>query len=224
MAWTDQCKIQAVESIKKTAELEQISIRRAITKIAGESDIPAATLDRWFYPREKSDVKNDVTQQERPDKTTDSGERLPAIKRRSEAVNDLVAGKITLDKATDLVWIGDQAFPASVAAAIKALERALLDSFDPQDAKKTLNFVIGTGRYVIDHWHERRDGQVDEPEVEPEIRHAILNGVVYDGLRFADMSICQLERIKPEDPNRVAALERVLAWIDDELREAEVRR
>ena len=51
----------------------------------------------------------------------------------------------------------------------------------------------------------------------PETLHAIKNGIVYDGLRYANMAIAQLERIQEEDPHRVTALERVRKWINSKL-------
>jgi len=67
MAWTDQCKIQAVITIEKTAKDKKLSIVKAIAEVSKESDIPAATLDRWFYPREKkSYVKSDVAEMAKP--------------------------------------------------------------------------------------------------------------------------------------------------------------
>lgn len=44
-------------------------------------------------------------------------------------------------------------------------------------------------------------------------RHVVVDGHVYEGLRYADMAIEQLKRIEKEDPNRASALERVIKWI-----------
>ena len=64
-----------------------------------------------------------------------------------------------------------------------------------------------------------RHQKKQEFENEPEMNFAVLNGVVYDAPTFAHTAIAQLERIKKEDPNRVAALVRVKAWIDKQLQE-----
>lgn len=42
--------------------------------------------------------------------------------------------------------------------------------------------------------------------------HVIHNGVVYDGPRYGNMAIAQLERISPEDPTREDTLNRVIDW------------
>lgn len=63
MAWTDQCRIAAVETINKVTEDTGVSVRKAIAEVSKAADIPVSTLDRWYYPRSavKSNVKNDVT-------------------------------------------------------------------------------------------------------------------------------------------------------------------
>ena len=53
MAWTDQCKIQAVMTIDKVAEDMKVSVSKAIEAVSREADIPAETLQKWYYPREK---------------------------------------------------------------------------------------------------------------------------------------------------------------------------
>lgn len=45
-------------------------------------------------------------------------------------------------------------------------------------------------------------------------RHVVVDGHVYEGLRYADMAIEQLKRIEKEDPNRDSALDRVIQWIE----------
>ena len=49
MAWTDQCKIEAVSHIDKRIE-EGLTVREALKQVSSESDIPAGTLKRWKYP------------------------------------------------------------------------------------------------------------------------------------------------------------------------------
>jgi hypothetical protein len=49
MAW-DECHVAACATIKKRAELEEISINKAIKKISKETGIPKRTLESWFYP------------------------------------------------------------------------------------------------------------------------------------------------------------------------------
>jgi hypothetical protein len=56
MAWTDQCKIEAVSQIDHKVE-SGLSVREALKAVANESEIPQGTLKRWKYP-EKSVPKN----------------------------------------------------------------------------------------------------------------------------------------------------------------------
>ena len=56
MAWTDQCKIEAVRQIDHKVE-SGLSVRAALNEVSSESDIPKGTLKRWKYP-EKNVPKN----------------------------------------------------------------------------------------------------------------------------------------------------------------------
>ena len=47
--------------------------------------------------------------------------------------------------------------------------------------------------------------------------HIIANGIVYDGIRYGEMAISQLERIKKEDPARTETLNRVIKWCEKQL-------
>ena len=49
MAWTDACKIEAVAQIDHKVK-HGLSVRKALTELAGESGIPAGTIRRWKYP------------------------------------------------------------------------------------------------------------------------------------------------------------------------------
>ena len=50
MAWTDQCKLEAVRQIDHHIEQGK-PVREALKAVASESDIPESTLSRWKYPR-----------------------------------------------------------------------------------------------------------------------------------------------------------------------------
>jgi N6-adenosine-specific RNA methylase IME4 len=50
MAWTDSCKIDAVNQVKHKCEEEGLSIRKAINKLSNESGIPIDTLKKWYWP------------------------------------------------------------------------------------------------------------------------------------------------------------------------------
>ena len=56
MAWTDSCKIEAINLIKKKTE-EAGSVRAACKVVSEESDIPASTLRDWYkYPEGRAPV------------------------------------------------------------------------------------------------------------------------------------------------------------------------
>jgi hypothetical protein len=56
MAWTDQCRLEAVQQIDHNID-QGMPVREALKAVSAESDIPAGTLKRWKYP-EKSVPKN----------------------------------------------------------------------------------------------------------------------------------------------------------------------
>ena len=58
MAWTDQCKIQAVHHVDKKIE-DGLLVRDALKFVSEESDIPVSTLNRWKYPRKEAVVITD---------------------------------------------------------------------------------------------------------------------------------------------------------------------
>ena len=57
------------------------------------------------------------------------------------------------------------------------------------------------------------------PEVDAtaSTRHTIVDGKVYDGIRYGEMAIAQLERIEADDPKREEALRKVIAWAQHQL-------
>ena len=57
MAWTDQCKFEAVRQIDHQIE-KGATVRKALKAVSEESDIPAGTLKRWKYPESKPVPKN----------------------------------------------------------------------------------------------------------------------------------------------------------------------
>lgn len=70
MAWTDQCRFEAVSLIERKKE-EVGSVRAACDVVAAESDIPSSTLRHWYkYPEgkpqagEESPGKTPLSEQE----------------------------------------------------------------------------------------------------------------------------------------------------------------
>jgi len=57
MAWTDQCKFEAVRQIDHQIE-KGATVRKALKAVSEESDIPAGTLKCWKYPESKPVPKN----------------------------------------------------------------------------------------------------------------------------------------------------------------------
>ena len=76
MAWTDTCKIEAVNQVEVLLKRDGISRKEAIERLSGESDIPYGTLERWVYPR-KPYVKNDVTPKPEPTSPKKSATKKP---------------------------------------------------------------------------------------------------------------------------------------------------
>ena len=56
MAWTEQCKLSAVEAIDQVSQKKNLPVTRAIEEVSKESGIPYATLQRWYYPRNNDQV------------------------------------------------------------------------------------------------------------------------------------------------------------------------
>ena len=52
MAWTDQCKIEAVKQVDHKIDQLGVKVRDALKAVSQESDIPAGTLKRWKYPND----------------------------------------------------------------------------------------------------------------------------------------------------------------------------
>ena len=61
MAWTDQCRYSARQTIDKTIADSGLSAKKAIREVSKESGIPASTLDRWYWPGDKTSTKNGAT-------------------------------------------------------------------------------------------------------------------------------------------------------------------
>lgn len=55
------CPIATSIFIRKEAKRRGISINKMVDHYSQEAEIPKGTLDRWVYPRKKSNVSNDVT-------------------------------------------------------------------------------------------------------------------------------------------------------------------
>lgn len=76
MAWTEQCKIDAVSQINHIADRESISFSKAIKALSLESGIPVGTLKRWFF-HEKERFNNELNSSEmnRPEDIIDNYEK-----------------------------------------------------------------------------------------------------------------------------------------------------
>jgi len=108
MAWTDQCKIQAVETIKKVAEDKGIALEKAMEEVSKESEIPKHTLQRWYWPRKKT-VKNDSKKSTQPWQSvanrlkslTSFIEKNCADEELSEGLAGEIAGYISVIRAVE---------------------------------------------------------------------------------------------------------------------------
>lgn len=97
--------------------------------------------------------------------------------------------------------------PFSTAKQFSMMAISQLTRIRPEDPQK-----IAALMEVIDWCEEQKPSTVSVSKL-----HVIENGIVYDGIRFGEMAITQLERIKKEDPARVATLKRVRDYIDSQL-------
>lgn len=113
-----------------------------------------------------------------------------------------VGGK-SVDHATKVLTRGVPELVAAVDEGRMAVSTAAVLAHEPEETqreqatKATRIYKTGVG-----------GGTERESK-----RHVVVNGMLYTGLRFADMAIEQLKRIQDEDPTREEALSRVEKWI-----------
>ena len=81
MAWTDACKIEAVAQIDHKVE-QGLSVRKALKELAGESGIPARTIERWKYPKKSVRKSADTKKEPKPFDELKARDRLCSILRK----------------------------------------------------------------------------------------------------------------------------------------------
>lgn len=100
MAWTETCRIHAVETINQTVREKSLSVNRAIKEVSQEAEIPAATLKRWYYPgkgvgSKMSQSKKANTQREKKKSFSGNGVQ-PGVK---ETADETTGDVITMTQA-----------------------------------------------------------------------------------------------------------------------------
>lgn len=114
-----------------------------------------------------------------------------------------VSGKL-IDAATKVLTKGVPELVKAVEGGRMAVTTATIVAHEPEEVQ----------RETVSRTADRNYAALKKEKPPPEAnRHVIMNGEVYDGLRYADMAIEQLKRIKNEDPTREEALSRVERWI-----------
>jgi hypothetical protein len=161
MAWTDTCKIEAVNQVKRL-EKEAGGVRAAIRQLSAESGIPYSTLDQWVYPRKQSDVKinvpplsaekvptnvgdNTFLTQTAEDKAV-SDQRYNALNQKLETLR---TDWVTLKDSDDPVVIADF-YRRSNALLIEAKEYSLDAEAYLGDCLNAIERVVGCGLLIWD--------------------------------------------------------------------------
>jgi len=106
MAWTDQCKISAIQTIDKVASDMNVSVLRAIKEVSKEADIPSETLQKWYYPRQKSQAKNGLTkpntdEQNEQIKQPEKAEDADSTEEQSTGTKKEVSNKVGMPRRRD---------------------------------------------------------------------------------------------------------------------------
>jgi len=123
---------------------------------------------------------------------------------RDAAGKALGVGGKSVDYATKVLTKGVPELVAAVEEGRMAVSTAAVLTAEPEEEQRT-QAVKATRTYAP------KPPAAKKPEAK---MHVVVNGEVYDGLRYADMAIAQLKRIKEEDPTRGEALSRVSKWIN----------
>lgn len=121
MNW-DVCRIQAVETIKKVSADNGISIRKAITHVSKELDMPTSTLKKWVYPGDTTGTKNGPS--------------------KKYTVADQISGAISVDPVTGELIVGKDIFPKQIICTFLSINAALEQLPGPQ-AMKLIDLIKG---------------------------------------------------------------------------------
>ena len=104
MAWTDQCKISAGQTIDKIVVDSGLSKTKAIKEVSVQSGIPISTLKKWYYPGDIRRSKNGPTK-EKSQKT-----HWNAVERKLSSIVDYMmencqcnSGNVTRELAIKII-------------------------------------------------------------------------------------------------------------------------
>lgn len=115
-----------------------------------------------------------------------------------------VSGK-SVDHATKVLEKGVPELIEAVDEGRIAVSTAAILAHEPEDVQRE------KATKAKRTYSTNRGGGTKTPPTAK--RHVVVDGHVYEGLRYADMAIEQLKRIEKEDPNRDSALDRVIQWV-----------
>jgi len=115
-----------------------------------------------------------------------------------------VSGK-SVDHATKVLEKGVPELIEAVEEGRIAVSTAAILAHEPEEAQRE------KATKAKRTYSTNRGGGTKTPQTAK--RHIVVDGHVYEGLRYADMAIEQLKRIEKEDPNRDSALDRVIQWV-----------
>lgn len=115
-----------------------------------------------------------------------------------------VSGK-SVDHATKVLEKGVPELIEAVEEGRIAVSTAAILAHEPEEVQRE------KATKAKRTYSTNRGGGTKTPQTAK--RHVVVDGHVYEGLRYADMAIEQLKRIEKEDPNRDSALDRVIQWV-----------
>ena len=190
MAHTDACKYQVCEFMGKLVD-KGMSIRTASFKTQQESDgIPAKTIERWWGDIKKK--ANEECLKNETATTTDPTTQNDSGKEEKVVKKESKAvKKLTREECWDL--------------HLELLKNG--KSKNQSESARIISNKSGESFQAIRHKIYKRPKDIPQPEEK-----------ATEAMQFAVIAISQLERIRQDDPKRGDALNRVLNWIEKQLK------
>ena len=147
-----------------------------------------------------------------------SADALKKLNAFIDALPSEARGKCALcnETLTHLVKLAEVETGAGTATVTRVLAEKINEDAAPQD-RVSGNQLRNRVQYNEGAVKCGNSADNQPTTYNQEEQDAIADGEFFDGQRFATMAIEQLRRIKKDDPDRVAALNRVKEWIDKNL-------
>jgi thioredoxin 1 len=163
MAWTDQCKIEAVKAVDHKID-QGLPVRAALKEISKESDIPAGTLKRWKYP-EKNVPKNGNTSSQ----TTESVPVRGWEKRLGGSFYDMVMGKAVRNKPDKNGYQNQKKIISEFATGSRISKGLLLKWYEEEKAKRERQPETSEPEKIIPPAPELTNDDFEEKVIESKI-------------------------------------------------------